>query len=112
VGLNTRVGAARFVVSLQARLPAEALQKPAGDLLKALVATLRSEKSAAIRRGYAAACGSLVKVASVKRVEWLVGEALGMYDGGKLTSLDFFPSFYVRCASSRWRCQQRVFFKL
>jgi hypothetical protein len=71
------------------------MQKPAGDLLKALVATLQSEKSAATRKAYAGACGALAKSASEKRVHWLVGEALSMYDSGEPHHLELL--YYQYC---------------
>ena len=86
MGLNTRAGTARFIVSLQDRLPAAVMQKPAGELLKALVAALRAERSGATRKAFAGACGALCKAASAKRVTWLVQEALSMHATGALST--------------------------
>ena len=82
MGVNTRTGTARFVASLQMRLPAATLQKPAGDLLKALVSALRSEAAGATRRAFAGAVGALTKVASAKRAQWVTARALDIHSGG------------------------------
>lgn len=79
VGLNTRTGAARFVVALTMRLPPATLQKPAGELLKALLPAACAERSAVTQRAFASAIGALAKCASGKRLEWLLGEASSMF---------------------------------
>lgn len=63
-------------------MPAAVLQKPAGELLKALLAALREEPSAALRKEFAAAVGAMVKVASAKRVQWAVTQALAIFARG------------------------------
>ena len=78
VGLNTRVGAARFVVNVHQRLTST-MQKSAGELLKALMSALQTERSLVVRKAYAGAIGSLAKSASSKRTEWLITTALQLY---------------------------------
>eukprot|EP00892_Ulva_mutabilis_P001254 jgi/Ulvmu1/11129/UM071_0012.1 len=78
VGVNTRTGTARFMVALTLRLPAATLQKPTGELLKALLPAVRAERSGVTQRAFASAIGALSKSASGKRLDWLVGEASGM----------------------------------
>lgn len=82
VGVNTRTGTARFIVSLQSRLPSATLQKPAGDLLKALLGALRTEPAGATRKAFAAAVGALAKAASAKRVNWTAAQALEIFATG------------------------------
>ena len=82
IGVNTRTGAARFVVALTTRLPAAALQKPAGELLKALLPAVKAERRAVTQRAFAGAVGALGKCASGKRLEWLVGAVVAMLDLG------------------------------
>lgn len=82
IGVNTRTGAARFIVALTTRLPAATLQKPAGEFLKALLPAVKSERRAVTQRAFAGAIGALGKCASAKRLEWLVGEVATMMELG------------------------------
>jgi hypothetical protein len=84
IGLNTRTGAAHFIVSMQSHLPAAVMQKPAGDLLKALVATIHVEASSPTRKAFSSAVGSLSKVASSKRVQWVATQALDIFHTGTI----------------------------
>lgn len=82
IGVNTRTGAARFIVALTTRLPTATLQKPAGEFLKSLLPAVKAERRAVTQRAFAAAIGALGKCASAKRLEWLVGEVSAMMDLG------------------------------
>ena len=98
VGLNTRTGSARFIVALTMRLPAATLQKPTGELLKALLPAVRAERSAVTQRAFAGAIGALAKSASGKRLDWLVGEASGMFcNAGALMSTSPCTADAQRC---------------
>jgi proteasome component ECM29 len=108
VGVNTRTGTARFIITLQDRLPPAALQKPAGDLLKALVGALRAEASGAMRKAFASAVGALVKAASAKRVQWVVAQALEIYTEGArrtrvLQASALMPALSGGISTARWR---------
>jgi hypothetical protein len=80
--VNTRTGAARFIVALTARLPPATLQKPAGEFLKALLPAVKAERRAVTQRAFAAAIGTLAKCASGKRLDWLVEEVSKLMDLG------------------------------
>ncbi|GLI60137.1 hypothetical protein VaNZ11_002209, partial [Volvox africanus] len=104
VGLNTKVGVARFIRNLASRpgattvtVPAatttsasepgaatdgttEPLLRPhAGPLLRVLVAAVLSERSGTVRRAYAAAAAQVVRHAGEKRLDKFVAEAVESY---------------------------------
>ncbi|KAL6762246.1 proteasome stabiliser-domain-containing protein [Haematococcus lacustris] len=78
VGLNTKVGTARFIRSVAARA-GSALRPHAPTLVKALTSAMRSERSNVVRKAYAAAAGQVCKHAADKRVAKVVGEAAEAY---------------------------------
>ncbi|KAK9834910.1 hypothetical protein WJX81_007994 [Elliptochloris bilobata] len=78
VGVNTRVGAARFVAALAARLGSDA-RPHTGVLIKALVGAAVGERSGAVRRSYAVAVAALARQAPEARVAKLVAAAVTLY---------------------------------
>ncbi|GIL84022.1 hypothetical protein Vretifemale_12732, partial [Volvox reticuliferus] len=103
VGLNTKVGVARFIRNLASRPGAttvtvaattaqtsepgtatagatEPLLRPhAGPLLRVLIGSVRSERSGTVRRAYAAAAAQVVRHAGEKRLDKFVAEAVASY---------------------------------
>jgi hypothetical protein len=84
VGLNTKVGTARFIKALASRLRQD-LRGPDGKaaaapLLKALQAAVAAESSSNVKRSYAAAAAALVAhCVSDKRQEKFITDALDSY---------------------------------
>ncbi|KAK9850611.1 hypothetical protein WJX84_005115 [Apatococcus fuscideae] len=78
VGLNTRVGAARFISSLAMRLGSD-MRRQSGSLITALVAGTRAERSMVLRRAFASAAGAVAKYAAPARVDKLVAEAVAVF---------------------------------
>eukprot|EP00775_Hariotina_reticulata_P014281 gene14281-14431_t len=84
VGLNSKVGTARFIKALAARLRQE-LKSADGKaaalpLLKALQAAVAAESSSSVKRAYAAAAAALVvHCVSDKRQEKFITDALDSY---------------------------------
>jgi hypothetical protein len=58
------------------------MQKPAGELLRALLPALRAERRPVTQRALSAAVGALARCASAKRLEWLVTEVCALVDAG------------------------------
>lgn len=79
MGLNTKVGTARFVRNLTQRLGTWGLGSQTGPLLKPLVSAVANERSMVVRKAYAAAAAAVVAKASSKRQEKFVGDAIEMY---------------------------------
>ncbi|KAJ7569419.1 hypothetical protein O6H91_01G077400 [Diphasiastrum complanatum] len=78
VGLNTRVGIAKFM-SLLAQQVGTSISLHSGPLLKVLIPTVKSERSPAVRRSFAAACGGIIKFAEEVQVRKLVNDILELY---------------------------------
>ncbi|KAF5832303.1 proteasome stabiliser-domain-containing protein [Dunaliella salina] len=85
VGLNTKVGAARFARSLTSRA-GSAMRAHAPPLLKALTSATRAERSNTVRKAYAGAAALICRYAAPKRVEWFVNTAVEMHKGGSGSS--------------------------
>jgi len=85
VGLNTKVGAARFARSLTSRA-GSAMRTHAPPLLKALTSATRAERSNTVRKAYAGAAALICRYAAPKRVEWFVNTAVEMHKGGSGSS--------------------------
>lgn len=77
LGLGTKAGCASFVISLEQQC-GQKLQPHAGKLLSALLSGL-TDKSRAIRKKYAEAIGSLVKVSKDSSVSKLFGKMKSWY---------------------------------
>ncbi|GAX79566.1 hypothetical protein CEUSTIGMA_g7007.t1 [Chlamydomonas eustigma] len=81
VGLNTKVGTARFVKNLMTKARSEDARPHTPTLLRALVAGVQSERSAAVRKAFASAAAQVCKHASEKRIDKSIEEACQMYTG-------------------------------
>lgn len=78
VGLNTRVGTAKYCGQLLLRMPG-ALKPHATQLASALMTMGRGEASAAGRRQAASSLAAVAKLCSKTRVSALVGEVAQLY---------------------------------
>ncbi|PSC71704.1 proteasome-associated ECM29-like protein [Micractinium conductrix] len=74
-GLNTRAGAGRFITQVTRRLGGD-MQPLAAQLIKALTEACRADRSAAVRRAYAAAAATLCRHAPRARVARFVSDCL------------------------------------
>ncbi|CAI5476237.1 unnamed protein product [Closterium sp. Yama58-4] len=81
VGLNTRVGVARFISLLIPRAGPTAMRPHAPAFLKTLTLALFSERTSAGRRAFSAAAADMAKCAGAAAVERTVGETCGKYLG-------------------------------
>ncbi|MEW5319235.1 MAG: hypothetical protein WDW38_010400 [Sanguina aurantia] len=81
VGLNTKVGTARFIRSLVVH-SASAIAPHAPALLKALTSGAFAERSNTVRKAYAAAAAQVARHASPARVDKFVAGALSAYSEG------------------------------
>ncbi|CAI5535827.1 unnamed protein product [Closterium sp. Naga37s-1] len=81
VGLNTRVGVARFISLLIPRAGPTAMRPHAPAFLKTLTLALFSERTSAGRRAFSAAAADMAKCAGGAAVEKTVGETCGKYLG-------------------------------
>ncbi|GJP72793.1 hypothetical protein CLOP_g3551 [Closterium sp. NIES-67] len=81
VGLNTRVGVARFISLLIPRIGPSAMRPHAPAFLKTLSLALFSERTSAGRRAFAAAAADMAKCAGGPAVERVVGETCARYLG-------------------------------
>lgn len=79
VGLNTKVGTARFIRALMSRSSSTDAKSHTPVLLRALIASARAEHSLSVKKAYAGAAAEVCKHASSKRIEKLVEEACGLY---------------------------------
>ncbi|PRW21127.1 proteasome-associated ECM29-like protein isoform X1 [Chlorella sorokiniana] len=77
VGLNTRAGAGRFITQVTRRLGSD-VQPLAAQLIRALTEACRADRSAAVRRSYAAAAALLCRHAPAARVNRFVSDALAL----------------------------------
>jgi len=78
VGVNTRVGAAKFVAALALRM-GPAIRPSSGALIKAFVAAARTERSSTAQKAFAAAVASVARYATEARVEKLCQEVVALY---------------------------------
>ncbi|CAI7781424.1 unnamed protein product [Closterium sp. NIES-53] len=81
VGLNTRVGVARFISLLIPRAGPTAMRPHAPAFLKTLTLALFSERTSAGRRAFSAAAADMAKCAGGAAVEKTVGETCAKYLG-------------------------------
>ena len=80
VGLNTRVGTARFIGALTARLGSET-QPHCGALIGALVESAFNVQSTAVRKAYTVAVAQLSKYATSKRMDKVIKDSVQKYMG-------------------------------
>jgi len=79
VGLNTRVGVAKFI-SLLAQHSGPDMKPHTVVLVRGLFSGVKSERSAATRKAFAAALGSVAKYASEAQVRKLLLDAVALYN--------------------------------
>jgi proteasome component ECM29 len=79
VGLNTRVGVAKFISMLAQHVGVE-MRPQSATLLKVLFPAVQTEHSAAARRAFAAACGTVAKYSGENQVRKLILDAISLYD--------------------------------
>lgn len=79
VGLNTRVGVAKFI-SMLAQHSGPDMKPHTAVLLRGLFSAVKSERSAATRKAFAVALGSVAKYASEAQVRKLLLDAVAMYN--------------------------------
>ncbi|XP_024395125.1 LOW QUALITY PROTEIN: uncharacterized protein [Physcomitrium patens] len=79
VGLNTRVGVGKFI-SMLAQHSGPDMKPHSVVLLRALFSAVKSEKSAASRKAFAAALGSVAKYTSETQVRKLLLDAVALYN--------------------------------
>ncbi|CAK9863286.1 unnamed protein product, partial [Sphagnum jensenii] len=79
VGLNTRVGVAKFISMLAQHVGVE-MRPHSATLLKVLFPAVQTEHSAAARRAFAAACGTVAKYSGENQVRKLILDAISLYD--------------------------------
>ncbi|KAJ3286443.1 hypothetical protein HDU79_006472 [Rhizoclosmatium sp. JEL0117] len=77
VGLPTKAGSARFVVTLAMRVPTE-LRPHADSTLKALSGAI-SDRSPAVRKSFATAIGHIAKLCTVPALQRLIAHLRTMY---------------------------------
>eukprot|EP01117_Protostelium_nocturnum_P011614 TRINITY_DN4217_c0_g1_i1.p1 TRINITY_DN4217_c0_g1~~TRINITY_DN4217_c0_g1_i1.p1 ORF type:complete len:1816 (+),score=559.90 TRINITY_DN4217_c0_g1_i1:158-5605(+) len=77
VGLQTKVGAARFLVSLAVQKQ-ELMSPYSGKILNTLLGSMR-ERSPVIRKSYASALGNVAKFASQKSYKNLLDKLIALY---------------------------------
>ena len=84
IGAATRAGAARFVSTLAARAPREALASPdvAAPLLSALWSGAKAERGVGVRKAYVAAAAALVAVSPPKAAAGYVDGIVRAMDSG------------------------------
>ena len=64
----------------------EGSRAAAGELLKALLASIRDESASPVRKAYAAAVGCLLQVAAAKRAQWVISQTVEMHQTGARAS--------------------------
>lgn len=79
VGLNTRVGVAKFITMLSQHSGPD-MKPHTPVLLRGLFLAVKSERSAATRKAFAVALGSIAKYASEAQVRKLLLDAVAMYN--------------------------------
>ncbi|CAM6051034.1 unnamed protein product [Sphagnum compactum] len=79
VGLNTRVGVAKFISMLAQHVGVE-MRPHSTTLLKVLFPAVQAEHSAAARRAFAAACGTVAKYSGENQVRKLILDTISLYD--------------------------------
>ena len=78
VGLNTRVGVAKFI-SMLSQQSGYDLKVHCTVLVKSLFSAVKSERSAATRKAFAVACGSVAKYATDAQVRKLLLDSVALY---------------------------------
>ncbi|KAJ3206273.1 hypothetical protein HDU67_008289 [Dinochytrium kinnereticum] len=81
VGLPTKAGCARFIVTLSTKVPSE-LRPHADSLLKALSGAI-ADRSAAVRKSFATAIGYTLKLCGQTSVSRLITHLRSMYTDGE-----------------------------
>ncbi|CAM6029521.1 unnamed protein product [Sphagnum balticum] len=79
IGLNTRVGVAKFISMLAQHVGVE-MRPHSATLLKVLFLAVQTEHSAAARRAFAAACGTVAKYSGENQVRKLILDSISLYD--------------------------------
>lgn len=69
---------AKFISLLAQRVGSD-IKPHSGSLLKVLFSAVKSDKSPAVRRAFAVACGGVAKYAGEPQVRWLLVEAAALY---------------------------------
>ncbi|MCO5551056.1 hypothetical protein L7F22_004553 [Adiantum nelumboides] len=85
VGLNTRVGVAKFI-SLLIQQQGPQMRKFAGILLKALKTVCQEEKSPSSRHAFVSACASIAKYAGTTQIQSLFEDTTALYDENTSTA--------------------------
>ncbi|MCO5585966.1 hypothetical protein L7F22_039902 [Adiantum nelumboides] len=85
VGLNTRVGVAKFI-SLLIQQEGPQMRKFAGILLKALKTVCQEEKSPSSRHAFVTACASIAKYAGTTQIQSLFEDTTALYDENTSTA--------------------------
>ncbi|GLJ38855.1 hypothetical protein SUGI_0791890 [Cryptomeria japonica] len=78
VGLNTRVGVARFISLLIQKVGMD-IKPFVSTLSKVLFPAVQGEKSSAGRRAFASACGDLLKYASSAQAQKMIEDTVALY---------------------------------
>ncbi|KAG1660153.1 hypothetical protein FOA52_007810 [Chlamydomonas sp. UWO 241] len=81
VGLNSKVGTARFIRSLMARATKEDAKPVAPTLLRVLLLGAHNSRSGTVRKAYAGAAAQVLKHCTDKRVQKSVTDACELYSG-------------------------------
>ncbi|KAH9316636.1 hypothetical protein KI387_025263, partial [Taxus chinensis] len=81
VGLNTRVGVARFISLLVQKVGFD-IKPFISTLSKVLFPAVQVEKSSAGRRAFASACGDLLKYATSAQAQKMIEDTVALYTSG------------------------------
>lgn len=85
VGLNTRVGLAKFISLLTQKVGSD-MKKYAGALLKVLKTVSQEEKSPSSRRAFVSACATIAKHAGPVQIQSLFEDAVALYSTGAINA--------------------------
>ncbi|KAJ3390388.1 hypothetical protein HDU84_007518 [Entophlyctis sp. JEL0112] len=89
VGLPTKAGSARFVVTLVMRAPAY-LRPFADSVLKAMTSAI-NDRSHAVRKSFATAVGHIAKLCSIQAVQRLIGSMRTVYTDSEESEMRSVP---------------------
>lgn len=78
VGLNTRVGVARFISFLVQNVGSD-IKPYINSLVKVLFPAVEREKSSASKKAFAAACGGLLKYAGSAQAQKMIEDSIALY---------------------------------
>jgi proteasome component ECM29 len=81
VGLNTRVGVARFISFLVQNVGSD-IKPFINSLVKILFLAVEREKSSAAKKAFAAACGGLLKYAGSAQAQKMIEDTIALYTSG------------------------------